>query len=192
MVMFTDANDTDTFVTPQQIVNFWFEELAPQQWWKKDPDLDGAIAERFGEVHAAAVRGELAPWRETAEGRLAEILILDQFSRNIFRGTPKAFAQDELALARANEAIAAGHDVVLPPDWRVFLYMPFMHSESVAAHKRAIELFDQPGLEQNLKFEHAHHSIVSQFGRYPHRNEVLGRVSTPEEIEFLKQPGSSF
>ena len=177
---------------PSDILSFWFDELTPQQWWAKDPVLDQQMRERFLEVHTAATRGELHGWRVSGEGRLAEIIVLDQFSRNMFRDTPQAFASDVLAVVLAQEAVRGGNDRELSPERRAFLYMPFMHSESTVIHELAVELFDQPGLEHNLKFEHAHQSIIGRFGRYPHRNEILGRESTTEEIEFLKGPGSSF
>jgi len=152
--------------------------------------MDRKIQARFGELHAQAARCECYPWRKTAEGRLAEIIVLDQFSRNIFRDDARAFATDALALAQ--EAVAAGADAELTPQQRAFLYMPYMHSESAAIHALAMKLFDQPGLENNLDFEVRHKAIIDRFGRYPHRNALLGRASTDEELAFLKQPGSSF
>ncbi|MAM56480.1 MAG: hypothetical protein CMN25_04015 [Salinicola sp.] len=181
-----------TIATPQQVLDFWFEALTPRDWFRKDTELDRAIAERFGETLAAAAHCECWRWRETPPGRLAEILVLDQFSRNVHRDTPAAFAQDPLALALAQETIAAGDDARLPTPQRIFVYMPFMHSESLAIHDRATGLFDQPGMEEQVRFEHRHREIIERFGRYPHRNAILGRKSTPEEIEFLRQPGSSF
>ncbi len=180
-------------MTYQEVLRFWFEELTPKQWFIKDPELDQAIAQRFGELHAQATQCELYGWRREPAGRLAEIIVLDQFSRNIHRDRPQAFAQDALALALAQEAVAGGADAQLAsPEEKVFLYMPYMHSESQAIHEVAMTLFDQPGLEENLQYEIKHKAIVDRFGRYPHRNAILGRTSTPEEQEFLKQPGSSF
>lgn len=176
----------------QEVLSFWFEELTPAQWWIKDDALDRLITERFSELHARAARDELFEWRETAQGRLAEIIILDQFSRNMFRGEPEAFAYDALALALAQEAIAADADSELTPDERNFLFMPFMHSESLEIHKVALELFEQNGLQGNLDYEIKHKEIIERFGRYPHRNAILGRESTAEEIAFLQQPGSRF
>lgn len=176
----------------EEVLKFWFEELDEKQWWVKDLDLDKTICERFGEIHSQATKGELSSWRETAKGRLAEIIVLDQFSRNIFRNEPGSFASDELAVELAEEAVAIGADKELDPKLRLFLYMPYMHSESLEVHDKAIKLFEDLGFESNLKYEHAHRDIIVKFGRYPHRNEILGRESTPEEIEFLKQPGSSF
>lgn len=185
--------------TPDQILRFWFDELTPKQWFAKDAELDRLITERFGDTLAAGARCELWQWRESAEGRrcdaegrLAEILVLDQFSRNVHRDTPAAFAQDPLALVLAQETIAAGLDAELPVERRIFVYMPFMHSESLAIHDQATRLFDQPGMEQQVDFERRHRVIIERFGRYPHRNAILGRDSTAEEVEFLSQPGSSF
>ncbi len=178
--------------TPESILAFWFDEISPQQWWVAADDFDRQIAARFGAVHAAAERCELYAWRASANGRLAEIIVLDQFSRNIHRGRPQAFANDALALALAQTAIAAEADQALVAARRAFLYLPYMHSESPAIHAVAVSLFGAPGLEGNLDFELRHKAIIDRFGRYPHRNAILGRSSTPEEIEFLKTPGSSF
>lgn len=176
----------------QEIIKFWFEEIEPKQWWVKDAELDQLIVSRFSTVHAKAARCELSVWRKSAEGRLAEIIILDQFSRNMFRGTPLAFAYDALALALAQEAISVGVDQLLDPVQRNFIYMPFMHSESLQIHEEAIELFRLNGQQGNLDYEIKHKQIIEKFGRYPHRNKILGRDSTSEEIMFLQQPGSSF
>lgn len=173
------------------ILQFWFTEIQPAQHWKKDPAFDQLIAERFGDIHAQAARCELFNWRATPEGRLAEIIVLDQFSRNIYRDQPGAFAQDPLALALAQEAVALGADQALPPAQRGFLYMPYMHSESLLIHDQALPLFESLNNGQ-LDFEIKHRDIIVRFGRYPHRNAILGRESTPEELAFLKQPGSSF
>ncbi|WP_047046989.1 DUF924 family protein [Vibrio mexicanus] len=174
------------------VLDFWFKELEPKQWWVKDTNLDETIRSRFHNLHTQAAVCELSDWRETAKGRLAEIIILDQFSRNLYRDTPSAFAYDALALGLAQEAIRTGDDQALEPIERSFLYMPFMHSESLTIHEQAIVLFTKNGIENNLDFEIKHKVIIERFGRYPHRNEILGRTSTKEEIEFLKQPDSSF
>jgi uncharacterized protein (DUF924 family) len=134
----------------------------------------------------------LFAWRTTAEGRLAEIIVLDQFSRNVYRDTPRAFAQDVPALVLAQELVASGQDRSLSIAQRTFAYMPYMHSESALVHVQAVALFSQPGMEDNLNFELRHKAIIDRFGRYPHRNAVLGRPSTPEELAFLSEPGSSF
>ena len=176
----------------QSVLQFWFHEITPAQWWKVDPAFDALIASRFGAVHDQATRGELFSWRAEPRGRLAEIIVLDQFSRNMFRGTPDAFASDALALVLAQEAMALGADVALPMEERVFLYMPFMHSESLVIHEQAVQLYSMAGLEFNLNFELKHKVIIERFGRYPHRNAVLGRVSTAEELLFLQQADSGF
>ena len=176
----------------RDIIDFWFTEMEPGAWTRKIPELDEQMRRRFAEVHRQAEQGELWPWRETDPGRLAEIMLLDQFSRNMWRGTPRAFASDGMALVLAQEAIALGVDQRLPLNQRLFLYMPFMHSESLLVHERAMALFNAPGLEENLEFERRHRDILQRFGRYPHRNEILGRTSTEEELFFLTQPGSSF
>jgi uncharacterized protein (DUF924 family) len=177
---------------PDVVIQFWFHELAPAQWFRKDRALDTEIARRFGGLLADAACAELWGWRVSARGRLAEVIVLDQFSRNIHRGTPAAFAQDPMALALAQEAVARGDDGHLDVAWRAFLYMPWMHSESLRIHEEALRLFDQPGLEDNLRVEHRHRDILLRFGRYPHRNAILGRESTPEESAFLREPGSTF
>ncbi|RUO38848.1 DUF924 domain-containing protein [Aliidiomarina shirensis] len=179
-------------INEDTVLSFWFNELSQEQWFKKDAALDAEITARFGDTLQEGERCELYRWRRTPEGRLAEIIVLDQFSRNIYRDKPQAFANDPLALALAQEAVAQCLDNQLTPVQRAFLYMPYMHSESLAIHNIAMQLFDQPGLENNLDFEVKHRDIIARFGRYPHRNELLGRTSSAEEVAFLQQPGSSF
>jgi uncharacterized protein (DUF924 family) len=175
-----------------KVLNFWFHEINKKKWWVKDRDFDLQICQRFSDLHTSAVTCELFKWRESPEGRLAEIIILDQFSRNIFRDTPKAFASDSQALALAQEAVLAGDDMLLNETQRSFLYMPFMHSESLEIHNVAFDLFKKNCSESNFRFEARHRDIIKQFGRYPHRNRILGRTSTKDELEFLDRPGSSF
>lgn len=174
------------------VLHFWFEEIESQSWWLKDPEFDRTIVDRFAALHGAANRCELFHWRQTARGRLAEIIILDQFSRNMYRDTPAAFASDPLALALAQEAVARDIHKELASTQRMFLLMPYMHSESAVIHETAVTLFDAPGLEGNLEFELKHKAIIDRFGRYPHRNETLGRESTEEERLFLQEADSSF
>jgi uncharacterized protein (DUF924 family) len=176
----------------QSIIDFWFHEISASQHWKVDPIFDALMRERFSAIHTQANRGELYSWRREPRGRLAEVIVLDQFSRNMFRGSPAAFSSDAIALVLAQEAVAVGADQALPPDERIFLYMPYMHSESPLIHEAALALFKANGTESNLEFERRHKEIIDRFGRYPHRNAILGRESTPEEIEFLKLPGSRF
>jgi uncharacterized protein (DUF924 family) len=176
---------------PSQILTFWFEEITPKMWWSSEPEFDDLLRSRFLSLHAQAAQGELFEWRSEPRGRLAEIIVLDQFSRNIHRGTPTAFAQDPMALALAQEAVNARVHKLLSPTECPFLLMPYMHSESRRIHEIAEGLFREYA-PANLDFELRHKAIIDRFGRYPHRNAVLGRESTPEEIEFLKQPGSRF
>ncbi len=174
------------------ILHFWFEELTAKQHFVKDTALDETIRAKFGSTLDAAAQCELFPWRVTAEGRLAEIILLDQFSRNIYRDTPRAFAQDALALVLAQELVASGQDRSLPQAQRVFAYMPYMHSESALVHEQAVLLFTQLGIQDNLNFELRHKAIIARFGRYPHRNALLGRTSSAQELAFLSEPGSGF
>lgn len=176
----------------QQVISFWFKEIDPSKWWVKDEEFDQEIKDKFLLAHQQATKGELFHWRVTPQGRLAEIIILDQFSRNMFRDTPASFSTDSLALILAQEAISNGDDALLSPTEKSFLYMPFMHSESLIIHDEAIKLFTALGNENNLAFEKQHRDIIEKFGRYPHRNNILNRSSTPEEIAFLQQPNSSF
>lgn len=176
----------------QSVIDFWFEEIDSALWWKKDSAFDQLICDRFGTIHRQAVQCELFPWRNQVLGRLAEIIVLDQFSRNIFRGSAESFAYDGIALALAQEAIAVGANENLESGMKAFLYMPFMHSESAAIHELAVKYFGESGMEHNLEFELKHKTIIDRFGRYPHRNELLGRESTRKELEFLEEPGSSF
>ena len=178
--------------TASEVIRFWFEEIAPSQWWVKDEAFDEKIAKRFSAIHKKAARCELYDWRNTAEGRLAEVIILDQFSRNMFRGRTQSFQYDGLALMLAQEAISAGADKQLNAIQRSVLYLPFMHSESAKIHSVALNLYQENGNQSNLDFEIKHKNIIDQFGRYPHRNKILGRSSTEQEIEFLKLPGSGF
>jgi uncharacterized protein (DUF924 family) len=176
----------------QSVLQFWFEEISPAQWWKVDAEFDRLILNRFADLHRRAASSELFEWRAEPRGRLAEVIVLDQFSRNMYRGDRLAFAADILALALAQEAVAAKADGTLSPEERVFLYMPYMHSESRVIHEVAERLFKECGPKSNYDFELRHKAIIDRFGRYPHRNAVLGRQSTEEELEFLAQPGSSF
>lgn len=179
-------------MTADAVLKFWFEELSPQQQFVKDPALDETIRVRFSAVLEAAARGELFEWRQSARGRLAEIVVLDQFSRNVYRDTPRAFAQDAVALVLAQELVASGLDRELPTAQRAFAYLPYMHSESLQIHEHALVLYGVPGLEGTLQFELRHKVILERFGRYPHRNAILGRPSTSEELAFLQEAGSSF
>lgn len=176
----------------QDVIDFWFNELNPNQWYEKDSQLDLKMAERFIALHSSVVAGECSSWRNEPMGRLAEVLVIDQFSRNIYRDDAKSFIYDPMALVLAQEAIRGEYHKNLEPKYKQFLYMPYMHSESNMIHNSAMLLFSEPGLEESFDFELKHKSIIERFGRYPYRNQILGRTSTPEEIEFLKQADPLF
>ncbi len=176
----------------QTILKFWFEDIAPSQWWTKDAEFDKLIRDKFTDIHRSAKNGELFEWRTRAKGRLAEIIILDQFSRNMYRDSPLAFSCDGLALLLAQEAISSGAASALNPQERTFLYLPFMHSESLKIHEVSLRLYQTSGLTDAYESAVQHKSIIEKFGRYPHRNAILGRISTKEEIAFLAGPNSSF
>ena len=176
------------------VLRFWFGEgaergLRHKCWFNKDPAFDAEVARRFRNLHDKLSTN--LDWLDPAPQCLARILVLDQFPRNMFRGTPRAFATDGLALGAARHAIACGYDRDMLAVERQFIYLPFEHSESLADQERACELMRPLG-EDLVDWALRHKAIIERFGRFPHRNAILGRVSTPEEIEFLKQPGSSF
>lgn len=177
---------------PHMIWTFWFQEADPKQWWKKDAEFDADIRRRFTAVHQAACAGELFSWRADARGRLAEILVLDQFSRNIFRAQPQAFASDPQALVLTQKAIERGVIELLPEAQAAFILMPIVHSESLVVHDAYASWFERAGFEGTRRSEQRHRHILERFGRYPHRNAVLGRRSTADETAFLLEPASSF
>ena len=174
------------------VLKFWFEQTEPDQWFKKDPAFDASIRERFLSLHEVLVSCETHGLLTDAQTALAAVIVLDQMSRNMFRDTPRAFATDPLALWIAEAAIARGFDAGLTKDQRMFLYMPFQHSEDCRSQARGVALMASLGDAEQIKWAEAHRAIVDRFGRFPHRNGILGRASTPEETEFLKRPGSSF
>ena len=188
----------------QDVLDFWF--LPPDnrdygqargEWFRKDDAFDAHIRARFGTLIDAAIEGGLRAWDATPHGALARLIVLDQFTRNVYRGTPRAFAGDAQALALAVALTQAGQDRLLPPMLRAFAYLPFEHAEDLAMQARAVELFQllsqaQPGFDGMLDYAQRHQEVIARFGRFPHRNAMLGRPSTPEEVEFLRQPGSSF
>lgn len=192
---------TDT-IDASDVLELWFgDRSAPpsaatkKQWFSRDEAFDSMLRERFGAALVAAREGELDAWAESADGALALVILLDQFGRNCGRDTPAMYSGDAKALALAEAAIARGFDREVRREERSFFYMPFMHSESLEAQERCVELFralEEDGSGGNSKWAIAHRDIVARFGRFPHRNEILGRESTPEEIAFLKEPGSSF
>ena len=188
----------------QAVLDFWF--LAPDnpghgqsraEWFRKDDAFDAQIRERFGALIDIAIDGGLRDWAATPRGALAQILLLDQFTRNVYRGTPRAFAGDAQALELAIALTQDGQDQQLEPTLRAFVYMPFEHAEDLAMQARAVELFQlltqsREGFESMLDYAQRHQEVIARFGRFPHRNAILGRDSTPEEAAFLLQPGSSF
>jgi uncharacterized protein (DUF924 family) len=177
---------------PDEIVRFWFEALGPKDWYGAPQSVDAQITERFGETYERLKDGVPPAWRATPQGMLAAILVLDQFPRNMLRGSRQAFATDAQALALAKSAVAEGMDMRLPPRQRCFIYLPFQHSEDLADQERSVGLFMALGNPTNLDFAYRHEEIIARFGRFPHRNAIIGRESTEEEKAFLKQPGSSF
>lgn len=179
-------------MNPSTILRFWFDEIKPTQWFKKDPNFDHTIQTRFSGLYEEAVSNRLDFWDQTPEGALALIILLDQFPRNMFRGAPEAFASDEKALLISKIAISKGIDLKLPAAQRRFIYMPFMHSERLEDQDTGIQLFQNLGDIASIDYAVAHRNIIARFGRFPHRNDILGRTSTNEELAFLATPGSSF
>ena len=186
------------------VLDFWFDKDNEQYWFAQNDNFDKQIQDKFGDIWQAAKQGECVTWRiadaptdsnssiTALAGRLAEIIVLDQFSRNLCREQAGAFAQDSMAIALAQEAIGQPHFETLPMEWRKFIIMPFMHSESLIIHERYLPYFEQLNDTVTLDIEHTHKDIINQFGRYPHRNNMLDRESTDEEEAFLQQPNSSF
>jgi uncharacterized protein (DUF924 family) len=203
-----DSRFDDTSTGPEDILRFWFGAAGSpplarsSQWYTKDDAFDREIKSRFEETLDLAARGALDGWKTTPRGRLALVILLDQLSRNMFRGTPRAFAQDARACDTALEALAAGDEQVLGIVERSFLYMPLMHAENVDLQHKCVAAFERlaqlapddlrPFVENQLAYARRHAEIVERFGRFPHRNAILGRASTPEEIELLKDPRSTF
>jgi uncharacterized protein (DUF924 family) len=172
---------------PADVVAFW-QDAGPGQWFRQDPAFDDEFRSRFLALHEAAAAGTLAPWITATDGALALVLLLDQFPRNAFRGSPRMYATDAQARAAARAAITAGHDLKVDDELRQFFYLPFMHSEQLADLDRCVVLM-QPLGGDNLRYARHHREIVARYGRFPHRNAVLGRASTPEELQFLAEGG---
>jgi uncharacterized protein (DUF924 family) len=171
----------------QPVLDFWFVDHGLDDWFQGGPEFDARLAERFTDLQPVVARGEAAAWRETPDGRLAEIIVLDQFSRQLHRGKPEAFAQDKMALVLAQEAIAGGHDMAVEHERAMFFYMPFMHAESLILQDEGVRLFEAYGVEDNLNYMRAHRDTIARFGRFPFRNKALGRQSTDEEIAYIKE-----
>lgn len=178
----------------REILHFWFEETPPALWFQKNDDFDNQIRAKFLPAYKLAADGLCDSWRDTSEGCLALCIILDQFPRNMFRGHPDAFATDSKALAVAKFAIGRGFDQTLSATHRRFLYLPFEHSEELADQERALALFQSMQEEDPLAYDYAvrHYEVIRHYGRFPHRNAILGRKNTPEEHEYLAQPGAGF
>ena len=174
------------------VLTFWFEDVGQDRWYKKDPALDAEIRDRFLVTYRAAAQGELFVWRHEDEGRLAEIIVLDQFPRNLFREDAASFATDGMALILSQEAVRMEVGPHWGADRKQFLLMPHMHSESLLIQEESVRLFRQPGLEENYDFAVRHKAVIERFGRFPHRNAALGRDNTPEEDTYLAEPGSGF
>ena len=172
------------------VLTFWFEATKPSQWYRRDHAFDREIENHFSKLHDAAANGTLDTWQSEPQSALARIIILDQFSRNIFRDDPRAFAVDDLALAAARDAITRDFDLQFPEQQQAFFLMPFMHAETLSVQKESVQHFTnrQPG-RSNLSYAIEHHDIIEKFGRFPHRNKILGRQSTPEEIQYLETGG---
>ena len=174
--------------TPAEVIAFW-REAGPERWFEKNEVFDEAVRARFLALHERAAAGELKDWENSAEGTLALLLLFDQFPRNMFRGTARAFATDELARAIAASALLKGFDAQVPSDLRTFLYLPFEHSEDMADQERGLALYTASGDQDDLKWAQIHADIIRRFGRFPHRNAALGRGTTPEEQAFLDAGG---
>lgn len=173
------------WVRPDSVLEFWFSEPARSHWFRSTAALDATIRERFHEVWERAAAGELDGWTATAEGALALVIVLDQLPLNMFRGRPESFATEAAARQIARAAIARGQDAIRTGEQRGFLYMPLMHSEALADQELAAQLYEAAGLENNLKWAHHHRDLIRRFGRFPHRNAILGRESTPAERAYL-------
>lgn len=172
-------------MTPAGLLDFWFHEESARRWFDSTPGFDAELRAGFEDLWYQARDGQLADWEATAEGALALVILLDQMPLNMFRNQPEGYSTEALSREVAGRAIAQGFDSVLDDAQKVFLYMPYMHSESLADQDRAVELFGQAGLADNARWAVHHREIVRRFGRFPHRNVILGRTSTPAELEWL-------
>jgi uncharacterized protein (DUF924 family) len=183
---------TDSVKTPEQVLAFWFEELTIKDWFQPAEGLDEMMRERFASTHLALAGGEVENWRSSPETRLAAVIVLDQFPRNLYRATPLAFATDWIALREAKLAIAAGADLAVADERRAFFYMPFEHAESLEEQDRSVELFTALGNAEYIDFSERHRAVIREFGRFPHRNGYVGRKNTDAELEYLSRPGAGF
>ena len=179
-------------VTKEDIITFWFEEISPEQWFKKDKEFDAMLLERAGTTVIKALNGQLDRWSKTSTGSVSLVILLDQFTRNIFRDTPKAFSGDEMALVLCQKSINSKWFSELSMTYKQFLLMPMMHSEDISIQEKSLPLFKQHANNRTYEFAVKHRDIIAKFGRFPHRNLILSRPSTEEELMFLNEPGSSF
>lgn len=178
--------------TPEEVFGFWFEECGRERWFKPTLSLDEEIRARFRDTHLALAGGVIGTWRASPENRLAAVIVLDQFPRNIYRNTPLAFATDGLALWEAKLAVDAGADALVKAECRTFFYMPFEHAEDLAEQERSVALFRKLGDEEYANYAIRHHDVIAAYGRFPHRNAILARVSRAEELDYLAKPGAGF
>ncbi|WP_127144341.1 DUF924 family protein [Pelagibacterium montanilacus] len=172
--------------TAADVSDFWFSDHGPEDWFSGSPDFDVRVRAQLGDLHARAVRSELWEWRNSADGRLAEIILLDQVSRQLHRGEGQAFAADTMALALAQEMIAQGMDAPMDVNHKLFVYMPFQHAESLVIQEQSLRLFEAMGSDDYMEYARAHHETIARFGRFPFRNGALGRPSTPDELAYMK------
>ncbi len=179
-------------LTKEDIINFWFEEISPEQWFKEDKKFDAMLLERAGATVRKALNGQLDKWSKSSTGSVSLVILLDQFTRNIFRNTPKAFSGDEMALVLSQKSINSEWFAKLSIAYKQFLLMPMMHSEDISIQEKSLPLFKQHTNKRTYEFAVKHRDIIAKFGRFPHRNLILSRPSTEEELIFLNQPGSSF
>ncbi|MEP3232128.1 MAG: DUF924 family protein [Hyphomicrobiales bacterium] len=175
----------------QDVLSFWFEEISPKQQFVKDEQFDAEIKRRFGPLHAS-LKKDASSFTSTPKGALAAILVFDQFSRNMFRGSGQAFDTDPLALLIAKDLITSGADKTMPDNHRIFVYMPFMHAETLEDQEQSVALFTALGITSNIAYANKHHDVVKKYGRFPHRNKAIDRVSSPEEKTFINTPGTAF
>ncbi|MGR6430455.1 DUF924 family protein [Rhizobium sp. PAMB 3182] len=185
-------SDYVAIASPAEILHFWFEELTREDWFKSSPELDISIRKRFAETHLSLANHIGDEWHETPEAFLAAIIVLDQLPRNMYRATPLAFATDGLALRQAKLAVQTGVDRKIDLERRVFVYMPYEHSENIEDQTRCVELMETLGNEEFLDYARRHHEVIAKYGRFPHRNAILGRESTDAEKSYLAQPGAGF
>jgi uncharacterized protein (DUF924 family) len=178
--------------TPEEVYSFWFEECSREQWFDMTLSLDEEIRHRFRDTHLALAGGVIGSWHASPQNRLAAVVVLDQFPRNIYRNTPLAFATDGLALREAKLALEAGADQIVEEECRTFFYLPFEHAEDMAEQERSVMLFQALGDAEYLDYAIRHRDVIAAYGRFPHRNAIIGRVSTTAELDYLARPGAGF